>query len=354
MVLRSPSQKRRQNPWETSSKSELVPIGTHKLFISTSGPTRTPRSPVIIYFTGGGVPVAAHIRLQAVLSTFARVYFYDRSGYDWSQTGPVEHPTADVAAAECYALLKAVQVSPPYILVGHSYGSIIAREFLDLYTPSVAGMVLADSATELMYEVFSEPLPGADMAAIAEGIDVVKLTHLREESKLTDKEWEGAIEAIERTAPASNAEDCRGSGRPLARKRQFQMQALGHQPLSVIRCNTANDYRVVYEAGVEAGNGTEEQRAGARKFIETWELYDDELRAAQLRLSSKCRYKHIADCGHDIAIRRPEVIAKEVRWVLDQLASSELPDRMPERGATTGAEDPLAKRIPERRMTTLG
>ncbi len=353
MVLRSLSQKRRQNPWETSSKSELVPIGTHKLFISTSGPARTPGTPVIIYFTGGGVPVAAHVRLQAVLSTFARVYFYDRSGYDWSQVGPVEHPTADVAAAECYALLKAVQVSPPYILVGHSYGSIVAREFLDLYTDSVAGMVLADSATELLYEVFSEPLPGADMAAIAESIDVAKLTHLREESSLTDREWETAIEAIERTAPASNAEDCRGSGRPLARKRQFQMQALGHQPLSVIRCNTAHDYRIVYEAGIAAGNGTEEQRAGALKFIETWELYDDELRAAQLRLSSKCRYKHIADCGHDVAIRRPEVIAKEVRWVLEQLALSDMPHKMPERRATTGPADPLQPML-ERRKTIHG
>src|ERR1700730_3066772 len=74
--------KQTRNLWETTSKSDLVSIGTHKLFLSTSGPVRTPGTPVVIFFTGGGVPVAAHVRLQAMISGFARVYFYDRSGYD--------------------------------------------------------------------------------------------------------------------------------------------------------------------------------------------------------------------------------------------------------------------------------
>ena len=93
-------------------------------------------------------------------------------------------------------------------------------------------MVLAESATELMFETFGE-LPDTG-----------------------------------RTEKGSNAEDTRGSGRPLAAKRQFQYQALSDWPLSVIRCNFANDWRAKYEAGVNLSNGTEEQRAGARKFVE--------------------------------------------------------------------------------------
>jgi hypothetical protein len=38
------------------------------------------------------------------------------------------------------------------------------------------------------------------------------------------------------------------------------------------------------------GNGSEEQQAGARKFVEKWELFDDDLRACQLRLSGRSRY----------------------------------------------------------------
>jgi pimeloyl-ACP methyl ester carboxylesterase len=313
--------KRIRNPWETTSKSELVSIGTHKLFLSTSGPARTPGTPVVIFFTGGGVPVAAHVRLQAMISGFARVYFYDRSGYDRSESSPIPHPTAADAAAELSALLRAVKVNPPYVLVAHSYGALIAREFLDLYSSSrasVVGMVLAESATELMYEVFPT-LGDADYNAVTAGIDFVELTHLREESKLSDEQWKAMMSAIARTEQGSKAEDTRGSGRILAAKKQFQNQALDQWPLSVVRCNFPNDWRVMYEAGLKMGNGSEEQQAGAGKFVEKWELFDDDLRACQLRLSGRSRYKQFTDCGHDVPVRRPEYVSAEIKWVLEQL-----------------------------------
>jgi pimeloyl-ACP methyl ester carboxylesterase len=318
--------KRTRNPWETTSKSELVSIGTHKLFLSTSGPARTPGTPVVIFFTGGGVPVAAHVRLQAMISDFARVYFYDRSGYDRSESSPIPHPTAADAAAELRALLRAVKVDPPYVLVAHSYGALVAREFLDLHSSSrasVVGMVLAESATELMYEVFPT-LSDADYNTVTAGIDFVELTHLREESKLSDEQWKAVVSAIARTEQGSKTEDTRGSGRSLAAKNQFQNQALDQWPLSVVRCNFPNDWRVMYEAGLKMGNGSKEQQAEARKFVETWELFDDDLRACQLRLSGRSRYRQFTDCGHDVPVRRPEYISEEIKWVLEQLESDRI------------------------------
>lgn len=41
----------------------------------------------------------------------------------------------------------------------------------------------------------------------------------------------------------------------------------------------------MYEAGLKMGNGSEEQQAGARKFVEKWELFNDDMRACHLRLS---------------------------------------------------------------------
>ena len=80
----------------------------------------------------------------------------------------------------------------------------------------------------------------------------------------------------------------------------------------------AKDYRIMYEAGVKAGNGSKEERAVVRQFIETWELLDDELRAAQLRLSEKSRYRVALEYGHDVPIWKPEVIVDEVKWVLKE------------------------------------
>jgi hypothetical protein len=79
------------------------------------------------------------------------------------------------------------------------------------------------------------------------------------------------------------------------------------------------DYRIMYEAGVKAGNGSEEERAVVRQFIETWELFDNELRAAKLQLSGKSRYRVVLEYSHDIPIRKLEVIVDEVKWVLKEL-----------------------------------
>jgi pimeloyl-ACP methyl ester carboxylesterase len=207
------------------------------------GPARAPGTPVVIFFAGGGVPVAAHVKLQAMIGGFAPVYFYDRSGYDRSESSPIPHPTAADAAAELCALLRAVKVDPPYVLAAHSYGALVAHEFLNLHSSnraSVMGMVLAESATELMYEVFPT-LSDADYNTVTTGTDFIELTHLREEFKLSDEQWKAMMSAIARTEQGSKAEDTRGSGRSLAEKKQFQNQALDQWPLSVVRCNFPND-----------------------------------------------------------------------------------------------------------------
>ena len=116
-------------------------------------------------------------------------------------------------------------------------------------------MVLADAATEMMQAVF---------AAITAGLGFAELTRLREESCLSGEEWDGAVKATGRTERDSRAEDTRGSGRPLAAKQQFRLQAMGQQPLSVIRCDMVKDCRIMHEAGVKAGNGSEEERAVVR------------------------------------------------------------------------------------------
>jgi len=75
----------------------------------------------------------------------------------------------------------------------------------------------------------------------------------------------------------------------------------------------------MYGAGVKAGNGSEEERAVARQFIETWELFDNELRATQLWLSGKSGCRVALEYSHDVPIRKPEVIVGEVKWVLKEL-----------------------------------
>ena len=135
------------NPWTTSEQLGLVAIGTHKLFISTSGPVRMPRDPLLIVFPGANAACESWKAVSYLLRDTVRVLLYDRSGLGRSEHGP-NKDTGPMAADELSTLLKAVDLPGPYVLVAHSYGGCVAREFLHLHAMDVVGMVLSETGTE--------------------------------------------------------------------------------------------------------------------------------------------------------------------------------------------------------------
>lgn len=217
---------RKDNPWEYETRQSLVSVGTHRLHVQTSGPARKSGAHVIVFFTGGGLPALLYRRLQTLLSVSFRVYFYDRAGYGLSERGPQKFLTAQDAATDLRRLLARIGVEPPYLLFGHSYGCIIARAFLDLRPAAIAGLVLAEAATELMYQAFPH-IPDPALSAVADGIDFATLTHLRHESRLSGVEWNAALCAIAHTTEAARAEDTHASGMALAKRQQLQRCILG-------------------------------------------------------------------------------------------------------------------------------
>ena len=187
-------------------------------------------------------------------------------------------------------------------------------------------MCLVDCGTELMYQMFA-PSIDAPLDPITKDLDPNKVLRLREECGLTDSEWEEAVRATERSMSAAVDEDNRGSARDLARWTQFAEHSFAGEgrPLSVMRTNMAGmGFQKLYDAGVELGNGTEEEREKARTFIETWRLFSDTLAAAQLRLKRPAewewtRYSYREDVGHDVVMRKPEYVVEDVRWVFGRL-----------------------------------
>lgn len=75
---------------------------------------------------------------------------YDRAGDGVSDPRPVSVTplTGRTQAHELHELLDAIGVDPPYVLVGHSYGGIVTREFAAAYPRAVVGMVLIDASSE--------------------------------------------------------------------------------------------------------------------------------------------------------------------------------------------------------------
>ncbi|KAJ4366331.1 hypothetical protein N0V83_007967 [Neocucurbitaria cava] len=317
--------KHTNNPWQSQPNHQgLVNIGTHSLWASTSGPIRShPNDPLLIFITGAGAPSAVYIKLQQQLSAFVRVLFYDRAGYDRSTLPATEDKIhASDTAHDLTKLLAATHLEPPYVVVSHSFGGIIARTFLEMHKSNphvIAGMFLLDTATELMLQLFPR-VPPQEWTTVVKNVDLDALTDIKRQSGMTDEEWDYAMAAQPRCAEAAKREDNHASARQLALHHQFDERTLGSRPLVVLRCDMAGEYQMLYDAGVKLGDGTEEERRVAREFIETFGLFHDQIARAQCRLSGDVEYKYFAEWGHDLPIRRPAVVVEEVRRLLGRVS----------------------------------
>jgi pimeloyl-ACP methyl ester carboxylesterase len=224
-------------------------------------------------------------------------------------------------ARELHSLLDAMNLHAPLVLVAHSYGAIIAREFFHLYADEVVGMVLADGATERQPDYFR--VPDENIAAVLGKLNWAQATGLRDDARLSRDEWRERAIDVTRGVVAAQAEAdpyvevCR----TLREKKQPQNRAMGDRPVSVIRCNGARAYERIYERGVEAGNGTAQQRRAFRELLDRWDSMDQELKEEQLKLSSNSKLVYLPDCGHNVHLIRPDVVAEEIEWVLEQLHS---------------------------------
>ena len=100
-------------------------------------------------YTASGLDTYGQTILPALAHT-TRVCTYDRAGDGVSDPRPtrVKPLTGATQARELHRLLAAIHVGGPYVVVGHSYGGMISREFATLYPDEVVGMVLIDASSE--------------------------------------------------------------------------------------------------------------------------------------------------------------------------------------------------------------
>ena len=119
----------------------LVDVGGYRLHLDCRG-----EGPVRVLLEAGNADFSVHwSEVQPALARITRVCAYDRAGLGWSEPGP--HPrTTDTANDELEALLSAGNIPPPYLLVGHSFGGVLARHFAARHAGEVIGLVLVDAA----------------------------------------------------------------------------------------------------------------------------------------------------------------------------------------------------------------
>jgi pimeloyl-ACP methyl ester carboxylesterase len=123
--------------------------------------------PVVVLEAGAGSGLETWAPIFDRVAALAPVVAYDRRGLGKSAADS-EPQTLARAARSLHSLLLTLKVSPPYVLVGHSYGGVVIRAFAQQYGSEVAGLVYLDVPdVDLTYAEADEIGPGARQVAFA-------------------------------------------------------------------------------------------------------------------------------------------------------------------------------------------
>jgi pimeloyl-ACP methyl ester carboxylesterase len=206
------------------------------------------------------------------VSKFTRVCAYDRPGTTRNDntvtdSTPVLQPTtAQQGVSDLHALLDAAKESRPYVLVGHSWGGLIARLFASTYPDEVVGLVLVDPASEFL------------------------------KTSLTPEQWATYIKATKKLIEPKGLE-----APDHARTLDLLDGTPGIHPIPTVVLTS--DKRFDFGAGGP----------------ETWGAW----RSAHDRLAKLLNAKHISDTnsGHAIQLEQPQRVVDAIRQVVEAVRS---------------------------------
>src|SRR5215210_8589805 len=101
----------------------LVDAGGHRLHVFCAGRG----NPTVVVETGLGDYSFDWVLVRQQLRG-VRVCTYDRAGYAWSDPGPLPR-TFDQLNVELHEALERVGEHGPFVLVGHSFGVQVVRQY---------------------------------------------------------------------------------------------------------------------------------------------------------------------------------------------------------------------------------
>lgn len=104
------------------------------------------KSPAIILINGAGGPIEGWSKVWGKLGRENVVFAYNRLGIGKSSK-PNEPQTGIVMVRDLKGILSNLKIEPPYLIVGHSLGGLVAHLFALTYPENVCGIVFLESST---------------------------------------------------------------------------------------------------------------------------------------------------------------------------------------------------------------
>jgi pimeloyl-ACP methyl ester carboxylesterase len=252
--------------------SQLVDVGGYRLDVVRAGSG----TPAVVLVGGLGNALDTFTPITASVAQYSTVIAYSRGGLGRSEPGPSHH-TAKDSVVELRALLTKLNLKPPYVLVGASYGGIIARLYTSLYPNEVAGLVFVDASHEQQVQRYGRldpKYPEQFRASFAEKIRNDKGAEADEDRESLRIQNAGAVEG---------------------------MKPLPDIPIAVLTSMKVNP-------NPQYVNQTAQGYEAWRAMHEEW-----------FRRSSNGLHIVSARSGHHIQDDEPQLVIEAIRFVLDRV-----------------------------------
>lgn len=308
----------------------LVDVGGWRLHVNCTGSARK-GLPTVILEAGSGDFSFDWLLVQSAVEDFVRVCSYDRAGRAWSDLGPRPR-TMSQSVYELHAALDRGGIAPPYVMVGHSSGALLVREFAGAHPGDVAGVVFVDGTNEdIRLNIRGELRRVRD--------DATGKTPPPIQTRLADDQR--TLSAEER----STAEMMAGfSGAPAilppfdrlpAHARKWRLWALA-QPTHHVADDDPfwpDELQAMYQSRRDkpATLGALPLIVISRDLARAEEIEAGEGLAAERRalqddlaaLSTRGRLVVATGSGHHVQLERPEIVIDAIRTILDEIASAQ-------------------------------
>jgi len=289
-----------------------VDIGGRTLNIYCSGTG----SPTVVFEAASGIGLEWQ-PVQAQVAKFTEACWYDRAGMGWSETGPFPRTSAAIAE-DLHELLRRAGVSPPYVLVGFSFGGLPVRKYAGLYPDETAGMVLVDSAHEdeslrapKFYLAHTAPQflwRPLDLAVrTASLVGLFRMTQSstglsgKNLSQMSDEE---VVAALRQEPKSLAAGISTGIVEPESYAEAGAVRDLGNLPLIVLTAGQSEDFH------------DQELNKQAAAYQQIW---IHEMQAKLARLSTRGRQILVENSDHGIPSRAPDAVIAAIRDVVTEV-----------------------------------
>ncbi|KAF4463423.1 hypothetical protein FALBO_9751 [Fusarium albosuccineum] len=280
--------------------TNLVDLGSYELELSIHGPPRRAHNPIIVIIPDIGSSIKEWAAVTRALYESLTVVNYERGGYGQSDPAPENDArTAKDMATELHAFLRAAKIAPPYIIVSHGYGAIIAREFVALRNLlQFKGFVFVDANTEESVMGYSD----SATQAVRGSINLLDLCY-HDCHRLSDSEWQDLLQEEARPEHKAAAErevaKHGASQEALATTRRPKDQGPEYErtPVMVLHGDYDVDLEKIYNESCRLENGSSADREMVKMMSHSTTLREARTQRKLLELSERSRFQHAAGSG---------------------------------------------------------